>query len=154
MVRSIDTSSPLSEDDIAYLRARQPEEQVQHLIALSNSEQPEQVEFDLDELDEDEDGEDTEEADESSEEGDGGADPSETPEDAESADEDDEEDLIGGDPEPVPDGELYDPLVNTTTEARRYMKTASPTEVERVKAVELARTDREPRTSITNYTVS
>lgn len=59
------------------------------------------------------------------------------------ADQDAAEDLIGD--------ALYDPLAHTTTEVRAYLKTASEDEVNRVKAVESAREDREPRSTVVNF---
>lgn len=138
MPREIDLSKPLSAEDIAYLKSRYPKNYVDRQIELAggvSTETPAK-------------GESSEEA---TGEAQGQPEGSEAASGAESdADEaleaedeaSDEDDLIG---------ELYDPLAHTTTEVRAYLKGADDAERDRVKAVEAARTDREARTSITEF---
>jgi hypothetical protein len=129
-------SKPLSEEDLVFLRQRYPEPYVQRMIALHGAEDAESAPETPDE--DPADPESNEDADEAE----SGAEEPETDGEADGEDEDD--DLIG-------DAPTYDPLDHTTQEVRSYLKTATEDERKRVKAVEQARTDREPRTSILNY---
>lgn len=130
-------STPLTQEDLVFLRQRYPESTVQRQMELRG------VADTTDEV-----AEDDESGAGAPEEGSGEPeatdDGSEGGEDSEDAEDDD---LIG-------DAELYDPLAHTTNEVRDYLKTASEDERSRVKAVEQERTDREPRTSILNYNPS
>lgn len=132
MPREIDMSKPLSAEDVAYLKARHPLPVVERMIALAGAEDSPEPSAPAEEP-------------ESTEEDPAKAEATEEPDGTEDATEEPDEDLIGD------VAELYDPFTHTTVEVREYMKQADPEERERVRKVELDRTDREPRTSITEY---
>lgn len=135
MPREIDLTKPLSAEDVAYLRSRHPLPVVERMIALAGAEDSPEPSAPAEEP-------------ESTEEDPAKAEATEEPDGTEDDTEEPDEDLIGDVAEAA---ELYDPFTHTTVEVREYMKQADPEERERVRKVELDRTDREPRTSITEY---
>ena len=127
MAREIDLSKPLSQADIKYLRQRHSLAYVARMVELAAGDA---------EPSEAEDNEEGNGVPESNEE------PAEAEDSSEELTEDDGEDLIGA---------LYDPFAHTTREVRDHLKDSGPEERERIWKLERERTDREPRTSITEY---
>jgi hypothetical protein len=130
-------TGPLTAEDIAYLSGRHPAAYVDRMVSLLGTE--------------DAPSEAPAENEEGGESGDEGGEQGQTqPEGSEAGEDSDpdtgDEDLIGATSETS-----YDPLAYTTKEVRAHLKTVTAEEAERIKAVEAAREDREPRTSITQF---
>jgi len=129
----MDLSRPLSADDIAHLKSLHPLSVVERMVELARN--GEEGSSDPSSPSEDH----VEPAFE--------GEPVGLPEEAASDAGEPEEDLIGE----VPVEDDFDPFTHTTVEVRERMKQAGRQECERLREMELSRSDREPRSSITEY---